>query len=117
MVRMDEERPHVSILRISYCESYDLVLDLDNPATAKNLEMLAIVAFGDDREDEPILAYRKPHSVHRRDISDGGLSQHSSYFASTAVSPAAARACPCARSSASSCRTRCSSFRSIGINS
>ena len=76
MVRMDEERPHVSILRISYCESYDLVLDLDNPATTNNLEMLAIVAFGDDREDEAILVYRKTHPMHRGYISGGSLAKH-----------------------------------------
>ena len=45
MVRMDEERPHVSIGCIRNRESDDFALNLDNPATAKLFKMVTIVAW------------------------------------------------------------------------
>src|SRR5262245_54431950 len=77
MIRMDEQRPHVPIGRIGNRESYDLALDLDDPAATKPCKMLTIIAFGDDGEDEPILVYRKAHPMHRGNVSDSSLTKHS----------------------------------------
>ena len=59
MFRMYEQRPHVPIGRICNRESYDLALNLDDPTATELFKMLTIVAFGDDREDEPILRVPK----------------------------------------------------------
>jgi len=73
---MDEQRPHASIGRVCDRESYDLALDFNHPAPTKLFKMLTLIAFGDDREDEPILVDRKAHAMHRGYVTDGSLTKH-----------------------------------------
>jgi hypothetical protein len=72
MLWIDEQGPDVPSIRVADCEANDLVLALDNPASARLFDRVYDFFIGDDARSEPVLLDRMAYAHDFADIRSEG---------------------------------------------
>ena len=72
MLWIDEQGPDVPSFRVADCEANDLVLALDNPASARLFDRVYDFFIGDHARSEPVLLDRMAYAHDFADIRSEG---------------------------------------------